>query len=244
MAYINCRNYSHQFEGNFCPECGQRSKEHRIDAAYFLHDIPHSILHVDKGFPFTFLQLIRRPAKALEEYLDGKRVSFNRPFGYVVIMSAIGALLTNQVRLLIQYVYLKRTGETLVQHDSFFTHYQSVFIFLMIPLASACTWIAFRKCRYNFWEHTLINTYMAAQLNVLLVLIQLFSLIKFLITGSAHYSLTLFITGFMTYYAITFSGLMHKEVLGWRLGLKLGLMCFLLASVYATCMSFAGIIKP
>jgi hypothetical protein len=150
MAYINCRNCSHQFEGNFCPQCGQRSKEHRIDAAYFLHDIPHSILHVDRGFPFTFLQLIKRPAKALEEYLDGKRVSFNRPFGYVVIMSAIGALLTNQVRLLIQYVYLKRTGETLVQKDSFFTHYQSIFIFLMIPLASLCTWIVFKKCRYNF----------------------------------------------------------------------------------------------
>ncbi len=128
MAYINCRNCSHQFEGNFCPECGQRSKEHRIDAAYFLHDIPHSILHVDKGFPYTFLQLIKRPAKALEEYLDGKRVSFNRPFGYVVIMSAIGALLTNQVRLLIQYVYLKRTGETLV-HTALSLHTTKVFLF-------------------------------------------------------------------------------------------------------------------
>lgn len=242
MVYKNCKNCGQSVEGNFCPGCGQAAKVHRINAAYFLHDIPHSILHVDKGFPYTFWQLIKRPAKALDEYLEGKRVRFDRPFGYVLIMSAISALLINRIRLLIQYVHLKRTGEALVQHQSFFTNYQSVFIFLMIPLASFCTWLVFKKNRYNFWEHALINTYMAAQLNVLLVLIHVFSLIKFLITGSAHYYLTLFITGFMTYYAITFSGLMHKEVLGWKLGLRLGLMCFLLASVYSTCMSFAKVI--
>ncbi len=130
-----------------------------------------------------------------------------------------------------------------MQHENFFSHNQSVFIFLMIPLATLCTWIVFRKNRFNFWEHALINTFMAAQLNVLLVAIHLFSLIKFLITGSAHYYLTIFITGFMTYYTITFSGLMHKEEKSWVLGLKLGFMCFLLASVYATCMSLAGILK-
>lgn len=244
MALINCKNCGNPVEGNFCSACGQPAKEHRINAAYFLHDIPHSILHVDKGFPYTFRQLIVRPAKALEEYLAGRRVMFNRPFGYVIIMSALGALLTGQVRSLIRYVQLKRTGEVLEQHESFFTHYQSVFIFLMIPLATLCTWIVFRKNRFNFWEHVLVNTFMAAQLNVLLVLIQLFSLVKYLVSGSARYSFTLFLTGFMTYYAITFSGLMYKEIAGFKLGLRLCFMCFFLAVVYATCMSFAGIIRP
>ena len=139
MTNINCKNCNQQFEGNFCPTCGQQAREHRINAAYFLHDIPHSVLHVDKGFPYTFWQLIKRPAKALEEYLAGKRVNFNRPFGYVLIMSAIGALVAGQVRKLIQQVHLTKTGETIVQHESFFRHNQSVFIFLMIPLASLCT---------------------------------------------------------------------------------------------------------
>ena len=243
MSYINCKNCNHLFEGNFCSQCGQPAKEHRISASYFLHDIPHSVLHVDKGFPYTFLQLIKRPAKAMEEYLEGKRVNYNRPLAYVIMMSAIGALVSTQIQKLIRELHFKRTGETLVQHENFFSHYQSVFIFLMIPLATLCTWVVFRKNRFNFWEHALINTFMAAQLNVLLVAIHLFSLVKFLITGSAHYNLTIFITGFMTYYALTFSGLMYKEVKGWELGLRLGFMCFLLASIYATCMSFAGILK-
>ena len=113
----------------------------------------------------------------------------------------------------------------------------------MIPLAGGITWVVFRKSKYNFWEHILINTYLAAQLNVLLVFISIFSLFKYLITGSTSYSITIFMTLFMVYYAFTFSGLMNKENKGILLGLKLGLMCFLLSSVYITAMIFAGITK-
>ncbi|MEO7443975.1 MAG: hypothetical protein ABIT96_09480, partial [Ferruginibacter sp.] len=104
------------------------------------------------------------------------------------------------------------------------------------------TWLVFRKNKYNFWEHIFINTFLAAQLNVLLVVISIFSLVKYLLTNSGSYSITVFMTVFMIYYAITFSGLMTTGKNGLTLGLKLGLMCFLLSSVYITAMIFAGIV--
>ena len=240
MATVECKNCNSLFEGKFCPQCGQSATIHRINALYFLHDIPHSVLHVDKGFPYTFYQLVKRPARALEEYLAGRRVSYDRPFSYVLIMSAISVLIVSRVRSYILQLQ-QHTGKPLA-HSSFLSHYQAVFIFLMIPLAGAITWLVFCKNRYNFWEHILINTYLAAQLNVLLVIINVFSLLKFLITGSANYSITIFMTGFMLYYALTFSGLMKTGIKGVTLGLKLGLMCFLLSSVYITAMIFAGIV--
>ena len=88
----------------------------------------------------------------------------------------------------------------------------------------------------------IVNTYLAAQLNVLLVLISVFSLLKYLITGSAGYSITVLMTVFMVYYSLTFTGLMNTGKNGFTLGLKLGLMCFLLASVYISAMIFAGIV--
>ncbi|MEO7532180.1 MAG: hypothetical protein ABIS69_12235, partial [Sediminibacterium sp.] len=139
---------------------------------------------------------------------------------------------------------LAHPGEPL-HHASFLSHYQAAFIFLMIPLAGAITWLVFHKSRYNFWEHLLINTYLAAQLNVLLVLISVFSLLKYMVTGSGSYSttaITAFMTGFMFYYAIVFSGMMNTGKDGLALGVKLGLMCFSLASVYIFAMSFSGII--
>ncbi|CAN5631332.1 hypothetical protein BH11BAC3_BH11BAC3_08160 [soil metagenome] len=240
MTTVNCKNCDNIFDGKFCPQCGQAASTHRVNALYFLHDIPHSVLHVDKGFPYTFYQLIKRPARALDEYLAGRRVSYDRPFSYVLIMSAISVLIVSRIRNYMQELQ-QHNGNAL--HDaSFFSHYQAVFLFLLIPLSGAITWLVFRKNKYNFWEHILINTYLAAQLNVLLVIINVFSLLKYLITGSAGYSVTVFMTGFMVYYALTFSGLMNATEKGFTLGIKLGVMCFLLASVYITAMIFAGIV--
>lgn len=241
MSGQECKNCKSIVGGNFCPKCGQATNTHRINALYFLHDIPHSILHVDKGFPYTFWQLIKRPARALDEYLAGRRIQYFRPFSYVLIMSAICVLIVSRIRNYMEDLQ-QHAGEAST-HSSFFSHYQAVFIFLMIPLVGSITWLVFRRDKYNFWEHLLINTYLAAQLNVLLVLINVFSLFKYLITGSDSYSITMFMGVFMIYYAFTFSGLMSSENRGWLLGLKLGLMCFLLSSVYITAMIFAGITK-
>jgi Protein of unknown function (DUF3667) len=242
MSTRECKNCNSVFDGNFCPQCGQASNTDRINSLYFLHDIPHSVFHVDKGFPYTFVQLIKRPARALDEYLAGRRVRYYRPLGYVLIMSAICVLIVSRIRIYMQELQ-QHLGKP--SHTSFLSQYQAVFIFLMIPLAGGITWLVFRKNKYNFWEHILINTYLAAQLNVLLVLISLFSLLKYLITGSASYSITtitIFMAVFMFYYAFTFDGLMNTENKGFSFGIKLGLMCFLLASVYITAMIFARII--
>jgi hypothetical protein len=242
MSTAACKNCNHPFSGNFCSNCGQPVKTHRIDAHYFLHDIPHSILHVDKGFPFTFWQLIVSPARSLREYLEGKRVNFFRPLGYVVLMSAMCSVLISWIRKWAATTH-SATTENIVEHQSFFSHYQSLFIFLMIPVVSLCTYLVFKKSHYNFWEHLLVNTFLAAQLNVLLVLIQLFLLLQLFTTGSLFFSLLIFMTFFMTYYAITFSGLMKQEIKNLELGLRLGVMCFVLATVYATAIAYSGLLR-
>ena len=187
MSTTACKNCNNITSGKFCSNCGQAVDTHRIDAHYFLHDIPHSILHIDKGFPFTFWQLLISPAKTLRDYLDGKRVNFFRPLAYVVLMSALCSVLINWIKK-----WSVHNNVTAVHAPSFFSHYQSVFIFLMIPVVSVCTYLTFKKSHYNFWEHVLVNTYLAAQLNVLLILIQLFLLLRLFSTGSMFFSLLIF----------------------------------------------------
>lgn len=248
MSNTFCKNCELPLEGNFCKHCGQPANVHRVNAAYFLHDIPHSVFHIDKGLFFTFFQLLKRPGKTLKEYLEGRRVNHYRPFAYVIMLSAISALMVHWNISLIQYLQEQRTGTRLEVTEHFFAKYQSIFIFLMIPFATICTWLVFKENHYNFWEHMLVNTYLAAQLNVIIILMQVFILIKYLLTGNAHYPYviftTLFMTGFMTYYATTFSTLMKPDVPSLRLGIKLTLMCFMLATIYATSMAVAGITSP
>lgn len=248
MQKHNCTNCGNLLTGNYCNNCGQPAETHRISAAYFLHDIPHSILHVDKGLFYTFWQLIKNPGVVLKDYLEGKRAKHFKPIAYVLMLSAISVLLAHWNVKLIQYLQHQRTGSSIYVTEHFFTKYQSAFILIMIPIVSIITWLVFKKNKYNFWEHMLVNTYMAAQLNVLVILLHIFILSRYLLTGSLQnpsiFYTTIFMTGFMTYYALTFSTLMNGGQPAWKLGLKLGIMCFLLASIYATGMAVSGISFP
>lgn len=248
MHPTDCLNCHKKLEGNFCSNCGQPADTHRINAAYFVHELPHSVLHVDKGLFYTFGQLLKDPGGMLAGYLQGKRAKHFKPLAYVLMLSAVSALMAHWNINLLRYLQEQRNGVAVNVSENLFTKYQSLFILLMIPIVSMITWLVFRKNRFSFWEHMLMNTFLAAQLNVLVILLHIVILIKFLITGSLQvpYVLftTVFMTGFMTYYATCFSSLMKTQEKPKILGLKLSIMCFLLASVYATGMAFTGISMP
>jgi len=247
MEHLNCKNCGFGYTGHFCPQCGQPAHEKRIDAQWLLHDVPHSVFHIDKGFFYTVSSLFTNPGQMVENYLQGKRVKYFRPFAYVVLMSTICALITKGLQALTQNIYLRKNVVAVAaRHESFLSHYFSVFIFIMIPLASLITWLAFVKRKYNYWEHFLINTYIAAQLNLLLVLVSFIAFITALFSDAppeANFSVvtTVFMTGFLFLYGYTFGGLMHQKGKALSLILILTAMNSLLFVVYYAGLVFAGI---
>lgn len=60
--------------------------------------------------------------------------------------------------------------------STFFEHYISLLLFLLLPFLSLVTWLVFKKAPYNYWEHFLLNVYLSAQTNILLLGIKLVSL--------------------------------------------------------------------
>lgn len=150
-----------------------------------------------------------------------------------------------QIEHLTAYVYLqKNPGQTVTYKQLFFEKYFSAFIFLMIPFVSFVTWLVFRKRQYNYWEHFLINTYIAAQLNIILLVIRIWGFIKVATGMAPGVNFSLFIAGFMTYYAIAFRVLMQPFGGKWKAFVYLLLMTVILAFVYLTALSFTGIMEP
>ncbi|MGX5820682.1 DUF3667 domain-containing protein [Chitinophaga lutea] len=245
-----CKNCGTSAAGNFCPQCGQSYHEGRIDAHYFLHDIPHSIFHVDKGFFYTFRSLFTRPGQMIKDYLDGKRVKYFRPFGYVVIMSTICALLVKLISAGIVNTYVTyHPGYVAGERAGFFNHYFSVFVFLMIPFASGITWLFMRRGKYNYWEHFLINTYIAAQLNIMQVLVYLVGWMIMLVTH--HFGnidigtyIPYFMTAFLFIYGSVFGYLMKDAYkTGW-LVFRLIIMNTALFFLYFIAFQLTGTMKP
>ena len=246
MSTIICKNCDHHFKGNFCTYCGQSSKVEAIGVKYFLHDIPHSVFHIDKGFGYTFKELLLRPGKTLREYLAGKRVKHFRPFAYVVLMATLYILLSGVIRKTAVF-FGTQMGMTVTYGKlGFFWQYLSVFFFIMIPFASLATWLALRKEKYNYWEHFLINTYLTAQLSLLLLLIEIYRGAKILILKEEGKGFTYvwFITVFLFYAVFVFKNILRPSTHRLAYTFKFFLLAFLLALVYLTGMSFAGMMTP
>jgi hypothetical protein len=231
---VHCKNCGHNFHGNFCSECGQNAHTERIDSHFFLHDIPHSVLHIDKGFFYTFKELIVRPGHSIREYLDGKRVRHFRPLAYLLLLSTLSTLVNKACHYLTEKEYLAK-GVKITIEGSFFSHYISLFFMIMIPIMSLASWFVFRYQKYNFWEHLLLETYIVAQFNIALIVIHIAT---YLGIGS---SFTPYFVLYFTYVGFTY-GQFFTQV-KWEFWLIF--VCMILqATLYTTGLSLSGIMTP
>lgn len=77
---IKCLNCGTEFEGKFCPECGQNAETGRFTFKFICENLIAAILGRDGGIWFTLKNLFSRPGAMIVEILDGKRRSYFSPF--------------------------------------------------------------------------------------------------------------------------------------------------------------------
>ena len=230
-SIINCKNCGHNFHGNYCPECGQSAHTERINSHFFLHDIPHSVLHIDKGFFYTFKELIVRPGHAIREYLDGKRVRHFRPLAYLLLLSTLSTLVSKICFYFTEKEYLAQ-GLKATIHQSCLSQYISLFFILMIPIMSLASWLVFRHYKYNFWEHLLLETFIVAQFNIVLIVMHIGTYLGWS-SSFTPYLITYFIYVGFTY------GQFYVKV-KWEF-LLINVCIFLQVMLYITGLSLSGI---
>lgn len=195
---MNCKNCDTPITGSFCHHCGQKANTHRINFHEIAHDFVHSVWHIDKGFGYTFLSLIKSPRSSIRGYLEGKRIKFFRPFSYLLITSAITLLVAN----LMVSMTAKGEGSAQVEHlrdelnkenaavspsaetekpsvgrkIGFFLHktakkYLGFLLFGLVPVLALFSFILFKEAKLNYWEHLTAYTYITSQLNIVILLL-------------------------------------------------------------------------
>lgn len=195
-----CKNCNSSFKGNFCHNCGQSAKTHRLDYHSIWHDIQHGLLHIDKGIFYTIIQLFTRPGHSIREYLEGKRLKHFKPVSLVIILATIYVILNHYLHidlitaeenkisiknfgLEMQFEAIQGTENPLagVIRDFIDSHF-ALFQLLLLPFHAAASWLAFRKNGYNYIEHLVINAFLRGQ--AFIIAIALLPFIYFgIITG-------------------------------------------------------------
>ncbi len=174
-----CLNCDNNFEGAFCNLCGQKAATHRFTMHEWLHEIPHSILHVDSGFFVTLKTLFVRPGDAIREYLQGKRKLLFSPFLYVLILCGVFVVINhffeNPIKAAEQPVFtnLKETFAYIEEY-----YYKIIVVAMIIPITIS-SYLAYYKSRYNFAEHLVLNAYLIGQLVIADIILIIFSATSF-----------------------------------------------------------------
>lgn len=94
-----CLNCGTEFEGKFCPECGQRADTGRFTVRFIFQNFIQGILSNDGGVWFTLKNLFTRPGQMMVDIINGKRKSYFSPFPmlfltlslYVIIFTFTGS---------------------------------------------------------------------------------------------------------------------------------------------------------
>jgi hypothetical protein len=175
---MTCRNCEKEFEGKYCPACGQKSKTGRITVRQVINDLRDQVIHFDRGFLYTIRELATRPGHSMREYLEGKRVKHVKPIRFLVWATAIAFLANHylgfQERLLDKLdaeqkggAHSRAMGQKILD---FASAHPSLLMLMTIPTLALVGFLFFRKQRYNYAEMFTVNSFLMAEMNLLGIL--------------------------------------------------------------------------
>lgn len=90
---VKCLNCGNEFQGNFCPKCGQSADTTRFTMRFIFENLLAAFISKDGGIWFTLKNLFTRPGEMIVEILDGKRRRYFSPFPMLLCVLTIYILM-------------------------------------------------------------------------------------------------------------------------------------------------------
>jgi hypothetical protein len=176
-----CANCGTEAAGAYCHACGQRIETHRLTLPHLLHEIPHAVFHVDRGFLVTIFALATRPGRTMNAYLDGHRVRYFNPLSLLMILAGLCALAYAKFDFDFTPITAGMTPEraegATATMKALLQNY-SLGLVVQLPLIALMSWLIMGRHR-SYGEHLAINAFIFAFMCVInLVLIPVHMLIN------------------------------------------------------------------
>lgn len=222
---MECKNCSTEFQGNYCPECGQKASVKRFSTKIVFNELIDKIIPLDKGVLFTARHLLTRPGAMLREYLAGKRALYTKPLQFLLILVAISLIFFSQEQFLQgMEAGMTQTGGGTQQEQvaefqkklrEFISSNLTLLILGMIPfLALTGRWF-YKKHDINYAEHFIMNCYLMAGCTI--ISLPFTAVMKFMNNGAYNYAITIpFFLCYLGYFMVVHLGFFREKNRIWN----------------------------
>lgn len=200
---MNCKNCGSHVEGNYCSKCGQNTRVRRIDLSSFINELSETLFQVNRGFFFTYFSLFTKPGQTIRDFLEGKRAQHYKPIAYVLLLSTLYLLvtrITEQATWIDDLVSGFNQYEEGIDIPSQFNWLINNFSYsnlILLPIFSIGSFLAFKKAKYNYLEHMVLNAYITGQQSVIYLL---FNLVTFYYDNKLTDAIPTFLSIFYTFW--------------------------------------------
>lgn len=157
----HCLNCHQRLAGPYCHHCGQAaSTPARITGHHLLHELPHSIWHVDHGLVYTVREMLRQPGPTIPRYLAGERKRFFNPLSLLLLIGGISAFLFAKLHIVLfgahQPGVPAQVQQVQQQMMQIAQQYQAWLSILFLPIAATVATPLLRRATGYSWAEQLL----------------------------------------------------------------------------------------
>lgn len=161
-----CLNCSHDVLENYCPHCGQSIKTRKIDNKTIFVDVPFSLINIDSGFGFTFMQVLMRPVETAKKYIAGKKMNHFRPVSFLLVLTSFSYLISRLLPSNEIPEAIDKNGIDMNFAARLVTEFPQLVVLLSLPVLAFGQFVAFRNRKESFAVHFYYITYLQAFLTI------------------------------------------------------------------------------
>ena len=157
----HCKNCGRELHDSFCSHCGQHTKTERITFSYLCHELVHLFTHIEKGFLFTSLRMIRFPGKTVKDFIEGRRKNYQPPISYFLIWITIYILFLFWIEKVFgenKVINYKEYFGPAITTKFAITHL-SIVLTAVIPFQALYLYLLVTKKTYNYFETMVATIY-------------------------------------------------------------------------------------
>lgn len=120
------------------------------------------MFNLERGIIFTLLELLKNPGNVVRAFVSGNRLQYFNPFRLMLVAATL-AVLTESITGTIESVgVLKIEGEEHAINQvisDYLRNNMNLIILGTVPFLSIGSYFAFKRHRWNFAEHLVVNAY-------------------------------------------------------------------------------------